>query len=88
MNQALAGFSYSLYLLHWPFALLVVAIVEQATGFGMRMSIFGWNALAFLAALVLAAYAYGWAVSLVTERNTPAVRRWLGGLVGLQLEPS
>ncbi len=87
-NRALAGFSYSIYLLHWPLALLIVAMVEQALGIGLRMTAFSWSALAFLAALVAAAYAYSWAVSLVTERNTPAVRRWLENLAGLRGRPS
>lgn len=84
LNRALAGFSYSVYLLHWPLAVFIVAIMEQSTGFGLRMTAFNWGTGTFLAVLVLAVYAYAWAVSTVTERNTPAVRRWLGDLLGVQ----
>jgi peptidoglycan/LPS O-acetylase OafA/YrhL len=88
LNHKLAGFSYSVYLLHWPLAMLLVAASERALGFGLRMTEFNWRTATFLAALVFAVYLYAWAVSLFTERKTPAVRRWLSSLLAAPAEPS
>jgi hypothetical protein len=67
--------------------MFIVAVADRLMGFGLRMTLFNWAGATFLGALVAAVYIYAWGVSLVTERKTPAMRRWLGGLVGIHARP-
>lgn len=64
-----AGFSFSLYLFHFPLLLLLVH-------YGPALPSGGWWILAPIAA-VLAASAL---IAELTERRTPALRRWLDRL--------
>jgi peptidoglycan/LPS O-acetylase OafA/YrhL len=65
-----AGFSFSLYLFHFP----LLGLMAQ---FGPQLPGGGWWVLAPIAA-VLAACA---AIAQLTERRTPALRRWLERVV-------
>ena len=75
-HARLAGFSYSLYLTHWPFSLLLVALLAQVSGLGLRQE-FSVRALALFTAVGVAAYAWALLVAHCTERHTPALRAWL-----------
>ena len=75
-NAPLAEFSYTLYLVHLPFLLFAVAMMDvvfdmpfagQPTGAGIF----------YLAALLAAIYLYAYAFSLLTERYTDQFRRYL-----------
>jgi len=71
-----ADFSYSLYVLHFPFVLFLRAWIVPTDRWQPR----GEHLLtAALAALLTLAYA--WCISLVTEKKTGAVRRWIRSLV-------
>jgi peptidoglycan/LPS O-acetylase OafA/YrhL len=77
LHKALAGFSYSVYLLHWPFALLIVAITQQQFGYGLRMTRLDAGAAAFAVALILGAYGFAYGVAQFTEKQTPSIRAWV-----------
>ncbi|NPT36140.1 acyltransferase family protein [Paraburkholderia xenovorans] len=64
-----SGFSYSLYLTHFPFILFVAAV-----GFGQRIQFDARGALVLLGMLALC-YVYAYAVYLLFERNTKRVQR-------------
>jgi len=75
-SRAAANCSYSVYLCHYPFAVLVVSVL-------FRLGVVGYPGpaslkLASVYLLVLLA-ALGWCylVSLATERQTPRIRGWL-----------
>jgi peptidoglycan/LPS O-acetylase OafA/YrhL len=70
-----AGFSFSVYLFHFP----LLAVMAR---FGPELPGGGWWVLAPITA-VLAACA---AIAHVTERRTPALRRWLERVVPAQSE--
>jgi peptidoglycan/LPS O-acetylase OafA/YrhL len=71
-----AGFSYSLYVLHFPLLLFLRAWLVPSER---------WQptpAHLLLAALVgIACLLFAWSVSLVTERKTSAARKWVKRLV-------
>jgi peptidoglycan/LPS O-acetylase OafA/YrhL len=77
VHTTLAGFSFSLYLLHFPFILLACAWTEATWGKGLAMTPGGWFPAAFACLLIVAANLYAWGVSLLTERHTAAVRGWV-----------
>ncbi|MGF6238997.1 peptidoglycan/LPS O-acetylase OafA/YrhL [Paraburkholderia sp. GAS38] len=66
---AFSGFSYSLYLTHFPFVLFLIA-----TMIGHRIQPDGYGALVFIA-LLAACYVYAYAVYFLFERNTRRVQR-------------
>jgi len=72
-----AGFSYSLYLLHFPLLLLIRAAVTPASR---------WQPdpvhLAYWTAIVAATLVYAHWVARLTEWHTPAVRTWLRREIG------
>lgn len=73
LHAALSDCSYSLYLLHFPLLLLLCAALQHAYGLGSALRP-GLTAYGLFAGLVLLLSGYAWGVSLLTERNTPAVR--------------
>lgn len=76
LHERLAGFSYSLYLTHYPVAVLLLAMLQSWWGVGLAMAP-GWPALLVVLAVSALALAAGYAVSLVSERHTPRIRAWL-----------
>ncbi len=68
--QALAGFSFTLYLFHWPLLLLAksVGLVAGRSGIGFVIE-------------VLALLAICYVISLATEGQRARVRRWLEAMV-------
>jgi len=76
LHAALAGFSYSLYLVHFPAMLFLVAAGAQLFG----LPFIAQPALAsyeWFAAILLSVCVFAYAFSLVTERNTNKVASWL-----------
>jgi peptidoglycan/LPS O-acetylase OafA/YrhL len=69
--HAFAGFSFTMYLFHWPLLLLAksVGIVAGASRIGFGVEV---------VALVAASYA----ISIVTEQQRHRVRRWLDRAIG------
>ncbi len=72
LHRRLAGFSYTLYLVHWPLLLLLTALCDQWFNFGCRMAPDA-VALVFAAGLLVIVYGYAWGVAQLTERHTA---RW------------
>lgn len=70
--RALAGCSYSLYLVHYPFLAFVSAMVGANEHWPPQARYFGM-AVAFCALAVL----YGYGVALCTEFRNDRVRRWV-----------
>ncbi|MGH7271844.1 MAG: acyltransferase family protein [Polyangiaceae bacterium] len=75
-HERLAGFSYSLYLLHFPFVLLTTVWVQSTWGHALSQRP-GTAPFLIMAALFVAANLYAWTVAQATERHTASVRRWL-----------
>ena len=76
LNRQLAGFSYSLYLVHWPLALLLSVALQQQYGSGRRFA-FGLGGLGLYLLVLAAVYGVAWLVAQVTERQSLHLRRWL-----------
>jgi len=74
----LAEFSYTLYLVHLPPLIFLRACLTYETAW--PASPWAWTKVFLIIAAVLF---YAYAISLVTERQTDRVRRWLEGLIGL-----
>ena len=74
VSAAFAGFSYSLYAAHLPFAILCCAAAREIVGIQLPRRAGDGKAFAIYVGLVILAYGYCWLVSLVTERRTSAVR--------------
>jgi peptidoglycan/LPS O-acetylase OafA/YrhL len=81
LHAELAGFSYSLYLLHFPFVLLVSVWLQSRWGVGLSQLPHGWRPFLLMAALLVAANLYAWLFSLATERHTASVRKFLTQLL-------
>jgi len=77
-----AGFSYSLYVLHFPFLLFLRACVTPKRRWVPDTSHLVCGFLVGVAALTFA-----WSVSLFTERKTGTVRAWAMGLFGSKVVP-
>lgn len=76
IHRALSGFSYSLYLCHWPLALFLMAVLYQKTGYGIQMPLSAFS-LSIYTGLLLCIYGFSWGFAWLTERNTRFVRVWL-----------
>jgi peptidoglycan/LPS O-acetylase OafA/YrhL len=74
ISRYLAGFSYSVYLVHFPVLLFIVSACFSLAGFGIKMPI-GPKSLMLYAALMGVAIFTSWLVSLVTERKTASLRK-------------
>lgn len=73
VSRYLAGFSYSVYLVHFPVLMLVVSVCWTIYGFGIKMP-FGPKGLCVYAVLMCLAIFSSWFVSLITEKRTAALR--------------
>ncbi len=80
-HREMAGFSYTVYLAHWPLALVIIAALNQELGVAYRMP-FSAAAVGSFVLLTGFIYAYCWALARVTERQTPRIRAWLLRLTG------
>ena len=72
-----AGFSYSLYLIHLPFGLLVGAIYERWLHWPAQLVQPDARGLAGFFGMILIAIATAWLFARLTEDHTAEVRRWL-----------
>lgn len=77
LHTALAGYSYSLYLLHFPLLALSCAACQSWWGTGLSMQPTGMAPWLLLVAALLLVNAYAWGISQLTERHTTMVRGWL-----------
>jgi peptidoglycan/LPS O-acetylase OafA/YrhL len=75
-NKTAAGFSYSVYLCHFPFLAFALSVLFQEGWLEFRGQPTAGRMFVFLAVL-LTVYAWCFLVSLATERRTPQIRAWL-----------
>jgi peptidoglycan/LPS O-acetylase OafA/YrhL len=78
LHHRLADFSYSTYLCHFPFLMLLTAAGFDLMNFRFRVQPDG-NGSLYAAAIVLVIYVYSYLFSLVTEQRTWWMRRLLDG---------
>jgi peptidoglycan/LPS O-acetylase OafA/YrhL len=72
----LASFSFSLYVVHWPIMLLIVAGLQRFGYLEQRLAE-GMAAYAYIALLVAVSYVGAILFAWATEARTDAVRGWL-----------
>lgn len=65
----LASFSYSLYLVHFPAMLLIVAVVKEKLGIGFLLQP-TYGTYFYYICIVIFLYGYGYLFSLFTEKHT------------------
>lgn len=65
----LASFSYSLYLVHFPMMLFIIAIVQEYLGVGFLLQP-SVKSYTYFSLVVSVLYLYGFLFSLVTEKHT------------------
>jgi peptidoglycan/LPS O-acetylase OafA/YrhL len=70
--HTIAGFSYSLYVLHFPFLLLLRAWMVPPQRWQPDMAHLGYGAIIGTVTIGLA-----WFVSIFTENKTRVVRQWM-----------
>ncbi len=75
-SRLTAGFSYSVYLCHFPFLALALSVLFQEHWIGFREPPTPRLAAFFFLVLLLA-YAWCFLISLATERQTLRIRAWL-----------
>jgi peptidoglycan/LPS O-acetylase OafA/YrhL len=76
LSGKMAGFSYSLYVVHFPLLVFTVALLTQTGVMVGRLAPSAMAAGLFFACLALA-YGFAWVFSLITERQTSRLRRLL-----------
>ncbi|MBN9614504.1 MAG: hypothetical protein BGO25_06135 [Acidobacteriales bacterium 59-55] len=82
VSRSLARSSYTLYVVHVPFAVLLVALLSGGgrwTPDGLHI----FKGLAILAVILL----YAYLVASVTEFHTETIRRWIEARLGLSKKP-
>lgn len=75
-NRLAAGFSYSVYLCHFPFLTIVISMLLQNGWLDFRAYPTPKLAAVFLMVLILT-YVWCFLISLATERQTTRIRTWL-----------
>lgn len=73
-HKYLADFSYSMYLFHFPLLILIVAFSHDLFGFHFLMQPDKYG-IAFVIVTTAVLYIYGLFMSVLTERNSGAVRK-------------
>ncbi len=72
-HRILSSFSYTIYLVHFPAIVLIVAVLNDKFNIGFnRQPTF--TAMAYVAALLVILYAYSWIFAAFTEAHTNIVR--------------
>lgn len=79
-HHRLAGFSYTLYLVHWPLALFLAAALGTLAGRGYRME-FGAGAFLLYGAVLAVVYAFAWLLAQLIEQRTTWLRGRLFALI-------
>jgi peptidoglycan/LPS O-acetylase OafA/YrhL len=84
LSRKAADFSYSVYLCHFPFLVFVLSALYQKTGIGLQGP---RSFLIICLSLLVLASAYLWCylISLVTERQTPRIRKLLYRCMGREV---
>jgi len=75
-HRKMADFSYSLYLTHYPMCLLISAMMMSFVGFGIAMQP-NVEAFSLFVGIIIITYLYAFCVSVLTERKTSTVRRYM-----------
>ncbi len=75
-NKHMAGFSYSIYLLHLPFILFCASVLNRYKDIGIRMEP-GYRSFAVFLCILALVYAYSYAIAGITEKNTYRFRIFL-----------
>lgn len=73
LHHRAADFSYTMYLLHFPAMLFIVAAANHLSGWPFLMEP-SLVSVAYLLALVIVLYVLGYLFSLVTERHTDSIK--------------
>lgn len=84
-SQKLADFSYSVYLLHFPFVTLLLSILFSCMGIGLRGNFTTLN-LVLYSIVVIVTISFSYLVSLATEAKTPLLRSLLYRLAAVQTQ--
>lgn len=79
LHARLAGFSFSLYVIHVPALVLYIAVLLRLTHTGWRMAYSGGVVWIEVAGGLLAGIGAGFALWLLAERHTPVLRRMIAG---------
>lgn len=79
-HKLFSDFSYSLYLVHWPFALFLSVILNQWFGLHLRAAPTA-GAIGIYGLVLVVVYAFALGFSRVTEFHTYGIRKWLGSIV-------
>lgn len=82
LHQVLAGFSYTTYLVHLPFMVIVISILNRHFGLPVLQQPTPIG-MAYFVSMVVLIGLYSYAFSRFTERHTDALRRYLQGWVYL-----
>jgi peptidoglycan/LPS O-acetylase OafA/YrhL len=77
LSRKAADFSYSAYLCHFPFVVFLLSFVYQKFGFGLQGSGGSRLLVCLFLAVVGCAYVWCYLVSLLTERQTPRIRKFV-----------
>jgi peptidoglycan/LPS O-acetylase OafA/YrhL len=77
LSRLLAGYSYSLYVLHFPFLLFLRARVTPGNRWAPDATHLIYGFLIGAATL-----GFAWMVSVFTENKTSIVRKWVAGAIG------
>lgn len=75
-NKALSGFSYSLYLLHFPFILCILTVIQKYKNIGIKMDPSPVS-FSLFCILLLFTMLFSYSVSIVTEQKTSSFRDFL-----------
>lgn len=73
IHRTLAGFSFSLYAVHYPALLFLLALAHDHLGIDFVQPI-GWAGFAISAIVTALVVAYAWCFAALTERHTGMVR--------------
>ncbi|RYY06558.1 MAG: acyltransferase [Sphingobacteriaceae bacterium] len=75
-NKALSGFSYSLYLLHFPFILCILTVIQRYKSIGIKMNPSPVS-FSLFCILLLFTLLFAYSVSIITEQKTSSFRNFL-----------
>lgn len=76
LNSFLADFSFSMYVLHFPFILLIINVLNSYFAFSIERQPTIQNILLF-SVMMLLTYVYAYIVSIFTENKTSSIRNVL-----------
>jgi peptidoglycan/LPS O-acetylase OafA/YrhL len=85
-HQVLAGFSFSLYVCHWPIGLLLVAASQRFFGFGIQLP-FTLPNLCFYLGVLGVVVLFCFLFSRLTEKHTASLQARLSSWLGVASTP-